>query len=603
VRSVVLINHRISPVPRKLTLLREVSFLTPTQHPLPKYPARTRFAPSPTGNLHIGSLRTALFNYLLAKRTKGQFLLRIEDTDQKRTIPGAESRICSDLQWAGLQWDEGPIVGGPYGPYRQSERTRLYQDHAGWLLESGFVYRCFCSAERLDSLFRSRHEKGLPLGYDRKCAHISLEESADRAQQGESHVLRLRAPDIYPPWYDFVFGDTGNSGNHRPKNLVDDAVYDDPIMLKSDGHPTYHLANVVDDHLMKITHVIRGSEWTSSTPIHIALYKAFGWDPPAFGHVPLLVDGKRQKLSKRNFDTDIATFREKHEVFPDALLNYAVLLGWSHQQKSDELPLRRLEEIFELKFTRGDTVIFLGKLRYLQKRYARLYIAEGGEQFHQMVKAVSSHLHKLCDEKHISATCGSRRLEDVVGFLLRADASVYVSAEAFARHSVKYFSPLPERLNYDSALSKYPLADVRVAAASFLLIPDEQWTSAVLGDHIEAIKPPAMEAEAGAEAEAKAEAEAGAESKQIAGNAKAWKAAVCRFMRWSLMGDYVSPPLGALMEMMGRKICHERIKDAIEKASEQEQVDHVKRPRPRTAAAVAKKNSISYAAFLPVLKN
>jgi len=369
-------------------------------------------------------------------------------------------------------------------------------------------------------------------------------------------------------------------------------------MIKSDGHPTYHLANVVDDHLMKITHVIRGSEWTASTPIHIALYEAFGWDPPIFGHVPLLVDENHQKLSKRNLDTDIATFREKQEIFPDALVNFAVLLGWSHKQKSDVLPLRRLEKLFYLKFTKGNTVVFFGKLNFLQKRYARQYIAEGGEQFRQMVKAVSSHLRKLCDEKDISATLGSRRLEDVVGFLLRAGSDVYLSAEAFALHSANIFNPFPERLNYESALSEFPLSSLRVAAASFLLIPEQQWTATVLWHHIAAMKPPVIEAEAGAEAEAEseaeqaeAEAETMAESNQIARNAKAWRSEVCRFVRWSLMGRHGGPPLAELMEIMGRNICHERIKSAIESTLKQEQVDHVEQPSVQTVAAVAKRDS------------
>jgi glutamyl-tRNA synthetase len=588
VRSVVPADHRIRPVPRKPTLLRELSRESArTKHLLPEHPARTRFAPSPTGNLHLGSLRTALFNYLLARRTKGQFLLRIEDTDQKRTILGAESRICNDLQWAGLQWDEGPTVGGPYGPYRQSERTELYQDYADKLLESSLGYRCFCSAERLDSLFRSRHEKGLPLGYDRRCTHLAREESDDRAHRGESHVVRLRAPDTYPPWHDYVYGHIGNLGKHRPKTLIHDAVYDDPIMLKSDRHPTYHLANVVDDHLMKITHVIRGSEWTSSTPIHIALYNAFGWNPPVFGHVPLLVDEKHQKLSKRNLDTDISTFREKLGILPEALLNFAVLLGWSHKHKSDVFSLRRLEKLFYMKFTKGNTVVSFGKLEFLQKRHARQYVAEGGEHFDQMVKAVSSHLRKLCDEKHISATLGSRRLEDVVGFLLRAGSNVYVSAEVFALHSANFFNPFPERRKYESHESKYPLSSLRVAAASFLLIPDQQWTATVLWSHIAAMEPPVIEAEAEAKAKAKAEGE----SNHKDGNAKAWTAEVCRFVRWSLMGRHGGPPLADLMEIMGSNICHERIRSAIESTLKQEQVDHVEQPSVQTVAAVVKKDN------------
>lgn len=553
-----------------LSSVREASS-TGAKHLLPDHPARTRFAPSPTGNLHLGSIRTALFNYLLAKRTEGQFLLRIEDTDQKRTIPGAEAQLCRDLEWAGLQWDEGPLVGGPYGPYRQSERTKVYGDHAERLLRSKLAYRCYCSAERLDILNRSRHGKGLSLGYDRKCAHLPLDESEDRAQRRESHVVRLRAPDKYPPWHDFVYGNTGKAGQLGRRSLVHDPVYDDPIIIKSDGHPTYHLANVVDDHLMKVTHVIRGSEWMSSTPMHLALYKAFGWEPPLFGHVPLLVDQNNQKLSKRNLDTDIASFRDKQGIFPDALVNFAVLLGWSHQQKSDLLSLNRLEEIFNLKFTKGNAVVSFAKLQFLQERYARQYIAEGGQQFHQMVQKICSILCDICDENHISATLGKRSLEDVVGLILRADWKSYTTAEAFAQRSSNFFRPLAELPAYGLLNSNHPLSALRVVAASFLLIPGQQWTAAVHRDNIAAIQPPGTETRpAGEETEEKV---------------KVWRKEIYHFLRWSLMSGVSGPPLPDLMEIMGREVCHLRINRAIKKISEQEQAIHIEQPRVRLMEA------------------
>lgn len=555
----------------KLNLFRQASSTTRPKHLLPDHPARTRFAPSPTGNLHLGSIRTALFNYLLAKATKGQFLLRIEDTDQKRTVPDAEEQLCRDLQWAGLQWDEGPVVGGPYGPYRQSERTEIYRDHAARLLDSKHVYRCFCSSERLQTLNRSRHEKGLPLGYDRKCAHISLDESNDRAHRAEVHVVRLRAPDKYPPWHDFVYGNTGKAGKEARKNLIDEVVYDDPIMIKSDGHPTYHLANVVDDHLMKVSHVIRGSEWMSSTPMHLALYQASGWDPPIFGHVPLLVDQNNQKLSKRNFDTDISSFRDKQGIFPDALVNFAVLLGWSHQQKSDLLPLRRLEEVFDLKFTKGNTIVSFPKLKFLQERYARQYIAEGSEQFQHMAKEVCSALRDILDEEQLAATLGSRDLEEVVGLMLRADWKAYTTAAAFARRYSGFFEPLQARQYYKPLNPDYPLSALRVAAASFLLIPEQKWTAAVHQENIAAIQP--------------AGKRIGAQCDVTADDIKLWKKEVYHFLRWSLMGDASGPPLSDLMEIMGRDICSQRINSAIKKTFEQEQAEHIEKPSVRALAA------------------
>lgn len=325
---------------------------------VPASPARTRFAPSPTGFLHLGSLRTALFNYLLARKTGGQFLLRVEDTDQKRTVPGAVERLCSDLQWAGLQWDEGPdTIGGRHGPYKQSERTGLYQEHANKLLESGHAYRCFCTAERLDVLARQRQQLGLPTDYDRQCAGIQKEESDSRAHAGEAHVIRLLAPEQYPEVNDLVYGKIGKGrtpANGGPNIGVTykhgEVAYEDPVLLKSDGRPTYHLANVVDDHYMDITHVVRATEWLSSTPKHLALYDAFSWTAPAFAHVGLLVDEAGHKLSKRNFDTDVAHYRNMG-ILPSTLVNFVALLGWSHNQRSDIMTLDELvNEVSRMRF-------------------------------------------------------------------------------------------------------------------------------------------------------------------------------------------------------------------------------------------------------------
>lgn len=308
---------------------------------LPSTPARTRFAPSPTGYLHLGSLRTALFNYLLARRTGGQFILRIEDTDTKRTIPDAEKRLYEDLNWAGLEWDEGPDNGGPFGPYRQSERSELYKKHTHQLLQSGGVYRCFCSTQRLHKLAHERSKLGLNTEYDRTCARLSQEESVERAAKGESFVVRLKVPDTYPEFQDLVYGKIGS--NLRPARRPNEG-YEDPILLKSDGLPTYHLANVIDDHHMQITHVVRGTEWLQATAKHMVIYKAFGWKPPQFAHVGLLTNEDGQKLSKRNLDLDISHFRDTMGIFPETLTNFAALLGWSHTEKSDFLPLEELEK-------------------------------------------------------------------------------------------------------------------------------------------------------------------------------------------------------------------------------------------------------------------
>ncbi|KAF2122975.1 hypothetical protein BDV96DRAFT_608772 [Lophiotrema nucula] len=409
-----------------------------TKAELPDTPARTRFAPSPTGYLHLGSLRTALFNYLLAKRTGGQFLLRIEDTDQKRTIPGTEERLFNDLRWAGLQWDEGPEVGGPYGPYKQSERSALYEEHAQKLLDSGHGYRCFCSTERLNALAEHRHKLGLATDYDRTCASIPAEESDDRASRGEKHVVRLRVPDAYPSYEDLIYGTFKPLRQRRGA----EQAFEDPILLKSDGLPTYHLANVVDDHHMKITHVIRGSEWMPSTPKHISLYNAFGWTPPAFAHVGLLADEQGNKLSKRNFDDNIMTFRQM-EIFPEALTNFTALLGWSHQEKSDVMDLQSLIRNFSLKFTKGNSKVTDGKLHFLQRKHAALRVKEGGKGMKEMVRNVVKLLEDpdrpYNDWRHLT---NGKTIYKYVEEVIKADGENYNNADEFVFRNMFLFMPL-----------------------------------------------------------------------------------------------------------------------------------------------------------------
>ncbi|KAI1781447.1 hypothetical protein F4818DRAFT_399056 [Hypoxylon cercidicola] len=320
----------------------------PNPTALPSTPARTRFAPSPTGYVHIGSLRTALYNYLLAKATGGQFVLRVEDTDQARTVQDAEPRLYEDLKWAGLSWDEGPDVGGPYGPYRQSDRLKTYTEYAAQLIDDGHAYRCFCTPEQLDQMRTISMEAGNPTIYNRTCSHVPPDVSARRAANGEPHCVRFRC-DHVPVVNDLVY-----------KAYTKPGPEDDFIIIKQDGFPTYHFANVVDDHLMKITHVIRGAEWLVSTPRHVALYEAFGWTPPVFAHVGLLVNEDRQKLSKRQGDVDIASWRDRG-ILPATLLNYVMLLGWSTGKgvkgRDEVMSLDEMVSKFRLRFTKGDIIV------------------------------------------------------------------------------------------------------------------------------------------------------------------------------------------------------------------------------------------------------
>ncbi|KAI0554955.1 hypothetical protein F4679DRAFT_579299 [Xylaria curta] len=338
---------------------------------LPSTPARTRFAPSPTGYVHIGSLRTALFNYLLAKATGGQFLLRLEDTDQKRLVSDAEEKLYEDLKWAGLNWDEGPDIGGPYGPYKQSSRLQTYKKHANQLLENGQAYRCFCTPEELDTMKKLALDESRDPVYNKTCSHISAEESDQRAANREEHCIRFKSDSKAPPVQDLVYG-----------TYKSPVPLDDFIIIKRDGFPTYHFANVVDDHLMKITHVIRGAEWLISTPRHVALYNAFGWEHPQFAHVGLLVDQNKQKLSKRFGSFNLSSWKEKG-ILPIALLNYVLLLGWSPSrssgEKSEIMNMNDMIEKFHLRFTKGDVTVN-SKNEFFQKAHLRKSLSESGDK-------------------------------------------------------------------------------------------------------------------------------------------------------------------------------------------------------------------------------
>lgn len=337
-----------------------------------KAPARTRFAPSPTGKIHLGSLRTALYNYLLAHSTGGRFILRLEDTDRKRLVPGAESNIYDTLRWAGLNWDEGPEIGGPYGPYRQSERKNIYLRHAADLLKSGNAYRCFCSKDRLSQLAESARQLQPPstASYDRKCAEIEPEVSESLARQGKSYVIRFRTPPILPAFEDVLHGQV----SVQPQTNPSDLRFDDFVLLKSDGMPTYHFANVVDDHLMKITHVIRGEEWIPSTPKHVALYNAFSWTSPVFVHIPLLMGTGGKKLSKREDAKSVLDYR--NTVLPEAFVNFVALQGWSPvhprigEKAREVMSLKEMTTLFSLQnLTKGCVQLDMSKLDFLNQKH------------------------------------------------------------------------------------------------------------------------------------------------------------------------------------------------------------------------------------------
>ncbi|CDR34754.1 glutamate--tRNA ligase [Criblamydia sequanensis] len=321
---------------------------------------RVRIAPSPTGDPHVGTAYMALFNLIFARHHNGKFILRIEDTDQTRSRPEYEKNIYDSLKWCKLSWDEGPDCGGPYGPYRQSERTEIYQKYAYELLETGGAYKCFCTQEDLQEMREVLKAQGGKLGYDRRCRNLSPDEIKANEDLGKPFVIRLKVPLTG----DCVYQDAIKGRISNPWADVDDQV-----LLKSDGFPTYHLANVVDDHLMKITHVIRGDEWMSSTPKHILLYEHFGWKAPEFMHMPLLlgIDGK--KLSKRKNPTSIFFYRDSG-FLPEAFMNFLTLMGYSMPGDREIYSLDEIIKEFDKNRIGVSGAVFdISKLEWLNQQY------------------------------------------------------------------------------------------------------------------------------------------------------------------------------------------------------------------------------------------
>ncbi len=324
---------------------------------------RTRIAPSPTGDPHVGTAYVALFNRALARKHGGQFILRIEDTDRQRSHPASERMIFEALRWLGLDWDEGPDVGGPFGPYRQSERSAVYREHSELLVERGAAYACFCTAERLAALREEQKKaKAAVMGYDGLCRRLDPAEATRRRAAGEAHVIRLAMPEADSMTVADLL--RGEVRFERPQ-------MDDQVLLKSDGFPTYHLANVVDDHLMQVSHVVRAEEWLSSLPKHVQLYRAFGWDAPVFCHLPLLRNADKSKISKRKNPVSLNHYR-RAGFFPEALLNFLALMGFSMPGGREEFTLDEFTREFELeKITLGGPVFDLEKLTWLNGRYLR----------------------------------------------------------------------------------------------------------------------------------------------------------------------------------------------------------------------------------------
>lgn len=323
---------------------------------------RVRIAPSPTGDPHVGTAYIALFNYVWARKHGGQFVLRIEDTDRARSKPEWEQMVLESLRWVGLRWDEGPDIGGEHGPYRQSERGAIYAEHAERLLQSGAAYRCFCSAERLAEVREQQRARKETPRYDGHCRALANADIEANLEAGVPHVVRLRTPDG---------GVTRFADRLRGEVEIANEQIDDQVLLKSDGMPTYHLANVVDDHLMGITHVIRAEEWVTSTPKHVLLYAAFGWGLPEFVHLPLLRNADKSKISKRKNPVSINYYRDAGYL-PEALRNYLGMMGWTMPDEREKFTLDEMVDNFTFeRVSLGGPVFDVPKLTWLNGLYLR----------------------------------------------------------------------------------------------------------------------------------------------------------------------------------------------------------------------------------------
>lgn len=326
-------------------------------------PIRVRFAPSPTGYLHIGGLRTALYNYLYAKKQKGKIVLRIEDTDRKRFVEGAVDNLIETLNWSGITFDEGPGFGGEFGPYFQSERLNMYSEYCNKLISSGKAYYCFCTAEKLEKLRDVQKQQKLPqLKYDKHCLALRKDEIEKNINSNIPYVIRLNVE---------ANKKVTIEDEIRGKVEFDTNTIDDQVLIKSDGYPTYHLANVVDDYLMKISHVIRGEEWLPSTPKHILLYDYFDWEKPKFAHLPLLLNPDKSKLSKRQGDVAVEEYRAKG-FLSEALINFVALLGWNYGDDKEFYEMNELMEKFSLdRVHKAGAVFNLEKLNWLNFEHLR----------------------------------------------------------------------------------------------------------------------------------------------------------------------------------------------------------------------------------------
>ncbi len=482
-------------------------------------PVRVRFAPSPTGYPHVGNMRTALFDWLFARHSGGSFIVRIEDTDVARRVEGALEAILDGLRWLGLDWDEGPEVGGEYGPYFQSQRRELYRKAAERLVFQGDAYYCYCSPERLEAMRAEQVRRKQPPGYDRRCRSLNQEERARREAEGITPVVRFKSPlEGQTRFNDLIWGEV----------VFENCTIDDFVLLKSDGYPTYHLANVVDDSVMKISHVIRAEEWISSTPRHILLYQALGLEPPQFVHHPMILGSDRSKLSKRHGAVSILEYRELGYL-PEAMLNFLALIGWSLDDKTDILSRKELIDSFSLdRIGRTGAIFNRDKLDWMNGVYIRRLTLEDFTQ--RALPFLEAGLPAQV-KRPLSASY-VRRIMPLIQERARTLAELAELTEFFFTPELDYEPSLliVKKMSPELAIQALEVSKQR-------LEPVEKF------DHesLEAVLRPLAEA-------------LGLKTGQLFGT-----------LRVAITGRTVAPPLFETMSVLGKERCLERIEAALDR--------------------------------------
>ncbi|MBA7471713.1 Glutamate--tRNA ligase [subsurface metagenome] len=482
-------------------------------------PVRVRYAPSPTGYPHVGNIRTALFAWLFARHHGGCFIVRIEDTDVARKVKGAVAAILDSLRWLGLDWDEGPEVGGKYGPYFQSQRLKLYHKMAERLIAQGDAYYCYCSPQRLKEMRAEQVKHKQPPGYDRYCRNLTQQERANKEAEGITPVVRFKTP---------LEGQTGFNDLIWGEMVFENNTIDDFILLKSDGYPTYHLANIVDDHLMEISHVLRAEEWLSSTPRHLLLYQALGFEPPQFAHLPMLLGTDRSKLSKRHGAVSITEYYEQGYL-PEAMVNFLALLGWSLDDKTELLSRQELIAHFSLERVSRTAAIFnRDKLNWMNGVYIRRLTAD------EFFAAVEPYLmtDELAGKALISNEKYVRESLPLVQERARTLAEVAELAQFFFVDELKYDPSLliGKNMNQQSTSQALEVAQQRLGQlAVFDTEPLEDM-----------LRPLAVEL--------------GLKTGQLFGT-----------LRVAVTGRTAAPPLFQTMAVLGKEQCLKRIKTALDR--------------------------------------